>query len=140
RGPRPPADPRRLPEGEGHGETRRGGARVAGEPEGQKRPGEDPYAPLQIRPDGREVVTSARRPGKPHGNVLVDPLVLGLRLGIPLRRALRVSQGKRYVVTGGAGFIGANIAEALRGSGERARILDNVTTGRREKLAARGHG
>jgi len=49
-----------------------------------------------------------------------------------------VSQGKTYVVTGGAGFIGSNIAEALRRRGDRVRVLDNFSTGRRENLAAIG--
>jgi len=49
-----------------------------------------------------------------------------------------VSQGKTYVVTGGAGFIGSNIAEALRRRGDRVRILDNFSTGRRENLDAIG--
>ena len=49
-----------------------------------------------------------------------------------------MSQGKTYVVTGGAGFIGSNIAEALRRRGDRVRILDNFSTGRRENLEAIG--
>ena len=49
-----------------------------------------------------------------------------------------MSQGKTYVVTGGAGFIGSNIAEALRRRGDRVRVLDNFSTGRRENLAAIG--
>jgi nucleoside-diphosphate-sugar epimerase len=49
-----------------------------------------------------------------------------------------VSGGARYLVTGGAGFIGSNIAEALVGRGERVRVLDNFVTGRRENLEAIG--
>jgi nucleoside-diphosphate-sugar epimerase len=40
-----------------------------------------------------------------------------------------------YLVTGGAGFIGSHIAEALVRRGERVRVLDNLMTGRRENLA-----
>jgi UDP-N-acetylglucosamine 4-epimerase len=40
-----------------------------------------------------------------------------------------------YLITGGAGFIGSNIAERLLGKGERVRILDNFSTGRRENLS-----
>jgi nucleoside-diphosphate-sugar epimerase len=39
-----------------------------------------------------------------------------------------------YLVTGGAGFIGSSIAEALLAKGERVRILDNFSTGRRSNL------
>lgn len=46
-----------------------------------------------------------------------------------------------YLVTGGAGFIGSHIAEALVGRGHRVRVLDDFSTGRRENLAfGRGDG
>jgi UDP-N-acetylglucosamine/UDP-N-acetyl-alpha-D-glucosaminouronate 4-epimerase len=40
-----------------------------------------------------------------------------------------------YLITGGAGFIGSHIVEALVAHGEHARVLDNLTTGTRENLA-----
>ena len=40
-----------------------------------------------------------------------------------------------YLVTGGGGFIGSNIVEDLLERGERVRVLDNFSTGRRENLA-----
>src|SRR5439155_25545881 len=40
-----------------------------------------------------------------------------------------------YLITGGAGFIGSNIAEHLVRSGKTVRVLDNVSTGKRENLA-----
>jgi UDP-glucose 4-epimerase len=40
------------------------------------------------------------------------------------------------VVTGGAGFIGSNLATALLERGDQVRIVDNFTTGRRVNLSA----
>ena len=39
------------------------------------------------------------------------------------------------LVTGGAGFIGSHIAEALVRRGDRVRVLDNLSTGKRENLS-----
>jgi len=43
---------------------------------------------------------------------------------------------RKYLVTGGAGFIGSHLAEALLRRGEAVVVLDNFATGRRENLAA----
>jgi UDP-N-acetylglucosamine/UDP-N-acetyl-alpha-D-glucosaminouronate 4-epimerase len=40
-----------------------------------------------------------------------------------------------HVVTGGAGFIGSHIVEALAGRGDRVIVLDDLSTGRAENLA-----
>jgi nucleoside-diphosphate-sugar epimerase len=40
----------------------------------------------------------------------------------------------RYLVTGGAGFIGSNLVAALVAAGENVRVLDNLSTGRWEHL------
>jgi len=39
-----------------------------------------------------------------------------------------------YLITGGGGFIGSNIAAALVARGQQVRVLDNFATGRRQNL------
>ena len=45
---------------------------------------------------------------------------------------------KRILITGGAGFIGANLARRLLAEGHAVTILDNFYTGRRDNLAGLG--
>lgn len=45
----------------------------------------------------------------------------------------------RYLVTGGAGFIGSHIAERLLKEGNFVRVLDNFSTGKKENLGFIGH-
>src|ERR1044072_8243140 len=40
----------------------------------------------------------------------------------------------RTLVTGGAGFIGANLVDALLARGDDVTVVDNLSTGRRENL------
>jgi UDP-glucose 4-epimerase len=42
-----------------------------------------------------------------------------------------------YLVTGGAGFIGSHLTDALLARGDQVRVLDNLTTGKRENLDPR---
>jgi UDP-glucose 4-epimerase len=44
----------------------------------------------------------------------------------------------RYLVTGGAGFIGSHIAQALLDRGESVRVFDDLSTGRQANLDALG--
>jgi UDP-glucose 4-epimerase len=41
-----------------------------------------------------------------------------------------------YLVTGGAGFIGSHLAAALIARGDRVRVLDDLSTGKRDNLPA----
>jgi nucleoside-diphosphate-sugar epimerase len=41
----------------------------------------------------------------------------------------------RYLVTGGAGFIGSHLAEELVRRGETVRVVDNLSTGKRQNLS-----
>ena len=41
----------------------------------------------------------------------------------------------RYLVTGGAGFIGSHVVEALTARGDAVRVVDDLSTGDRENLA-----
>src|ERR687893_839140 len=40
----------------------------------------------------------------------------------------------RTIVTGGSGFIGSNIVDALLARGDEVTVLDDLSTGRRENL------
>jgi len=42
----------------------------------------------------------------------------------------------KFLVAGGAGFIGSNLVEAILGRGDDAVVLDDFSTGRRENLSA----
>jgi UDP-glucose 4-epimerase len=45
-----------------------------------------------------------------------------------------VPRSMRTLVTGGAGFIGSNLVDALVDRGDEVTIIDNISTGRRENL------
>ena len=49
-----------------------------------------------------------------------------------------VLQGKLILVTGGAGFIGSHIVDALLERGAHVRVLDDLSSGRRENLPGTG--
>ena len=44
------------------------------------------------------------------------------------------SKESLFLVTGGAGFIGSNLCEAILNMGYRVRCLDNLSTGKRENV------
>jgi UDP-glucose 4-epimerase len=62
-----------------------------------------------------------------------------LMMGFRPERGLWASPGSGIcLITGGAGFIGSHLAERLVRDGYRVRILDDLSTGRPESLAAVG--
>lgn len=48
---------------------------------------------------------------------------------------IKFKKGTKFLVTGGAGFIGSNIAQALVDAGYFVRVLDDYSTGKRENVA-----
>ena len=48
---------------------------------------------------------------------------------------LKFPEGSTFLVTGGAGFIGSNIAEALLSMGYNVRVMDNLSTGHIENIS-----
>lgn len=62
-------------------------------------------------------------------------------MGQPIGGAVdNVPAVSTYLVTGGAGFIGSHICSALVERGDRVRVLDDLSTGRRENLEPLGVG
>ena len=47
---------------------------------------------------------------------------------------LKFEEGSIFLITGGAGFIGSNLAEALLEMGYKVIVLDNFSTGKRENI------
>lgn len=48
---------------------------------------------------------------------------------------LKFPEGARFLVTGGAGFIGSNLCEAILEMGYAVRCLDNFSTGKRQNIS-----
>ena len=49
-------------------------------------------------------------------------------------RELKFEKDSIFLVTGGAGFIGSNLCEAILNMGYKARCLDDLSTGKRENV------
>ncbi|MBQ4602691.1 MAG: SDR family oxidoreductase [Clostridia bacterium] len=47
---------------------------------------------------------------------------------------LKFDEGTTFLVTGGAGFIGSNLCEAILGMGYKVRCLDDLSTGKQENV------
>ena len=59
-------------------------------------------------------------------------MVLGPAMSGAQRRTGMERELEAYVITGGAGFIGSHLADALLAAGHRVRVLDDFSTGRIE--------
>ncbi len=49
-------------------------------------------------------------------------------------RHLKFPEGTKFLVTGGAGFIGSNLCEAILSMGAKVRCLDDLSTGKQENV------
>src|SRR5213078_4084895 len=78
-----------------------------------------------------------RRTAARHFRFRLSPLgrVAGV-LQRPLGNSSKVGLHMRYLVTGGAGFIGSHLVECLVAAGQDVVILDDLSSGRRENFAA----
>jgi UDP-N-acetylglucosamine/UDP-N-acetylgalactosamine 4-epimerase len=47
---------------------------------------------------------------------------------------IKFAEGTRFLVTGGAGFIGSNLVEAILRLGYKVRVLDNFSSGKKENI------
>lgn len=54
----------------------------------------------------------------------------------PVIQMTRVNAPRTCLITGGAGFIGSHLAEALLAQGDKVLVIDNLSTGRWENIAA----
>ena len=54
-------------------------------------------------------------------------------------RKLKFPENSLFLVTGGAGFIGSNLCEAILSMGYKVRCLDDLSTGKKEHIDSIWH-
>ena len=77
----------------------------------------------------------SRQGSETHGRPFPGNGAAFVPAGVSGLAPLRDRPASVILVTGGAGFIGSALATRLAGAGERVRVLDDFSTGRRERVS-----
>ena len=66
--------------------------------------------------------------------VYADIAAVDAALDSAAMSSVRFAKARRWLITGGAGFIGSHLADALNARSERVVLLDDLSTGQRENI------